>query len=65
MVVKEDPQNPDVSADDGEGDVEEDENIPAFVDGDTEMMDIDEDDQGPVVDDDGFELVQKKGRRRN
>ncbi|GMM34603.1 Tsr2 protein [Saccharomycopsis crataegensis] len=63
VVVNEDPQNPDVSDDDDEEDVEEDENIPALVDGDTEMMDIDEEPQQPIVDDDGFELVQKKGRK--
>lgn len=61
VVVGEDPNNPDDSDDEeGEDDQETAEHdIPALVD----AMTIDEP-AGPVVDDDGFELVQRKGRRR-
>lgn len=61
VVVGEDPNNPDDSDDeDAEDDQETTEHdIPALVD----AMAIDEP-AGPVVDDDGFELVQRKGRRR-
>ncbi|KAK6456159.1 Pre-rRNA-processing protein TSR2-domain-containing protein [Scheffersomyces xylosifermentans] len=56
--VEEDPNNPDVS--DSEDD-EDDEDVPELQD---DEMEIDEEPHGPIVDDDGFELVQKKGRRR-
>lgn len=56
--IDEDPNNPDVSDsedDEGEGDDEDD-------------MEIDEEKpqhkDEPVIDDDGFQLVQKKGKRR-
>lgn len=55
VVVGSDPNNPDSSDD-------EDDDIPDTVQDDG--MDIDEHPTGPVVDDDGFELVQRKGRRR-
>lgn len=57
IEVGEDPNNPDVS--DSEDDDENEVNI---VD-DDDAMDVDQP-KAPVVDDDGFELVQKKGRRR-
>lgn len=57
VVVDADPNNPDVSDDEEE---DEDE-VPVLAQDDG--MDIDEP-AGPIVDDDGFELVQKKGRRR-
>lgn len=63
IVIEEDPNNPDVS--EGEDDEEsEDEKhyIPQLTQDDG--MDVDEEPKGPIVDDDGFELVQKKGRRR-
>lgn len=56
VVVGADPNNPDYSDDE-----EEEEEAPALAEEDG--MDIDEP-QGPIVDDDGFELVQRKGRRR-
>ncbi|ODQ64437.1 hypothetical protein NADFUDRAFT_43432 [Nadsonia fulvescens var. elongata DSM 6958] len=44
---------------------DEEEGVPALVD-EREDMDVDMDDTpaGPVIDDDGFELVQKKGGRK-
>ena len=56
VEISADPNNPDVSDDDDE---EEDESAPQLVEEDS--MDVD---NGPVIDDDGFELVQRKGRRR-
>lgn len=68
--VENDPNNPDVSDDEDEDDDDEEEvgedhehhNHNHNHDG----MDIDEAPElaGPIVDDDGFELVQSKGRRR-
>lgn len=58
VVIQEDPNNPDAS-DDDEDDDEED--APSLVTNDDDM-EVDEPPQ-PVVDDDGFELVQKKGRK--
>lgn len=58
VEVAADPNNPDAESDDEE---EDDEEVPQLQDDD---MEVDEQPQGPVVDDDGFELVQKKGRRR-
>lgn len=64
--VEDDPNNPDVSSDEKEEDDDdgEEEEIQ-----DDNMMEIDEPEQprqqnAPIVDDDGFELVQSKGRRR-
>lgn len=59
VVIGADPNNPDASDDEDEDDEEEE--APALV---NDSMDIDEEPQGPVVDDDGFELVTRKGRRR-
>lgn len=56
VEISADPNNPDVSDYDDE---EEDESAPQLVEEDS--MDVD---NGPVIDDDGFELVQRKGRRR-
>ncbi|ABN67412.1 predicted protein [Scheffersomyces stipitis CBS 6054] len=57
--VEEDPNNPDVSdSDEDEEDEEED-----ATQMDVDAMEVDEEPQGPIVDDDGFELVQKKGRK--
>ncbi|KAI5955617.1 TSR2 [Candida jiufengensis] len=56
--IEEDPNNPD-SSDDEEED-EEDQDIEMS---NNDNIIIDEP-KGPIVDDDGFELVQKKGRRR-
>lgn len=58
VKVGSDPNNPDSSEDESD---EEDE-VPQLQEDD---MAVDEPEvQGPIVDDDGFELVQKKGRRR-
>lgn len=54
--VQEDPENPSDDDDD-----EEQEQIPVLK----ETADVEMEDAGPIIDDDGFELVQKKGRRRN
>lgn len=59
VVIGADPNNPDVSDDEDNENDENADSIPALVD----AMSIDEP-AGPVVDDDGFELVQRKGRRR-
>lgn len=58
VVVATDPNNPS-DEDDDEEEAEEEE-APRLVE---DSMDVDEP-QGPVVDDDGFELVQKGRRRR-
>lgn len=61
--VERDPLNPDISSSDEED--EEDQNLD-----EGENMDVDMDDNEssnipePVIDDDGFELVQKKGKSR-
>ncbi|QLL32406.1 hypothetical protein HG536_0C05750 [Torulaspora globosa] len=62
VVVQEDPLNPDVSSSE-ESAEEEDEQEQAedAEDADVEMADSRP--NQPVVDEDGFELVQKKGRR--
>ncbi|ODQ78836.1 hypothetical protein BABINDRAFT_38645 [Babjeviella inositovora NRRL Y-12698] len=52
--IEEDPNNPDES---DESDEEEHEHK-------EEMMDVDDEPKGPIVDDDGFELVQPKGKGR-
>lgn len=60
VQVKDDPLNPDVSDSEDEEDSDEEE----FQDVD---MDVDEQQQTnpePIIDEDGFEVVQKKGRRR-
>lgn len=58
IKIETDPNNP--SSD--EEDVDADEEVPHLVER-IEETHIEEP-KGPVVDDDGFELVQKKGRRR-
>lgn len=59
IVINEDPNNPDVS--DSEDEDEDEDETPVLVqNGDS--MDVDEP-PAPIVDDDGFELVQKKGRK--
>lgn len=58
VKVESDPENP---SDDDSSEDEVSQVVPQLVEEDADM----EVDQGPVVDDDGFELVQKKGRRRN
>lgn len=64
VIINEDPNNPDVSDDEDDDEEEEiNEGISQSVGHDD--MDIDEaGEAGPIVDDDGFELVQKKGGRR-
>ncbi|CCH43550.1 Pre-rRNA-processing protein [Wickerhamomyces ciferrii] len=67
ITINEDPLNPDSSDDDDDDD--EDDEEPSKITGepideDVEMGGVDEP-QGPIVDDDGFELVQKKGKKRN
>ncbi|CUM47120.1 uncharacterized protein AC631_03505 [Debaryomyces fabryi] len=57
VVINEDPNNPDVSDSEDEDEDEQ----PALVQP-NDSMDLDEP-QAPIVDDDGFELVQKKGRK--
>lgn len=63
VQIQEDPENPGVSDNDDDDDDEEDDEVELVA----EQMDIDapQEPQGPIVDDDGFELVQKKGRRRH
>lgn len=58
IEIGEDPNNPD-SSDSEEYDDEDNANIV----NDDDAMDVDQP-KAPIVDDDGFELVQKKGRRR-
>lgn len=60
VTVEEDPLNPDASSCD-EGDEEDEDEGEGEGEGDIEMND--QLSSGPVVDEDGFELVQKKGRR--
>lgn len=59
VVVGADPNNPDVSDEDDDEDDED--KAPALVQNDS--MDVDEEPAGPVIDDDGFELVQKRDRK--
>jgi len=65
ITINEDPENPDTS--DDEDDEEEDE-VPQLtgqpIQEDVEMGEANDESTGPVVDDDGFELVQKKGKKR-
>lgn len=62
--IQADPNNPDSSDDEDEDDEDEHhEHVPQLQDDDVEMGDAES--QGPIIDDDGFELVQKKGKRRN
>ncbi|KAG7661402.1 TSR2 [[Candida] subhashii] len=61
VKVESDPNNPDVS--DSEDDEEEEYDQASVPELTEDQMEIDEP-QGPIVDEDGFELVQKKGRRR-
>lgn len=67
VQINEDPENPDASDDDE--DEEEDEEVPKLqgepIQEDVEMGDANNESAGPIIDDDGFELVQKKGKRRN
>lgn len=58
VVVGTDPNNPSDDDDDEEDD-DDIEDAPALV---VDAMETDEP-QGPIVDDDGFEMVQSKGRR--
>ncbi|OBA22118.1 hypothetical protein METBIDRAFT_40492 [Metschnikowia bicuspidata var. bicuspidata NRRL YB-4993] len=65
VVVAEDPNNPDGSSDDDDDNINEDDGpraapVPVEDDG----MDIDHGPRQPIIDDDGFELVQRRGRRR-
>lgn len=61
VTIGSDPNNPDVSDDESEDEDEDDSNVPALVEDDS--MEVDEP-RGPIIDDDGFEMVQKKGNRR-
>ncbi|RLV93100.1 Pre-rRNA-processing protein TSR2 [Spathaspora sp. JA1] len=56
VVVESDPNNPDVS------DEEEEEEEHTHTHGDDHDHDMEIDDSGPIVDDDGFELVQRRRR---
>ncbi|SCU97706.1 LAFA_0G12816g1_1 [Lachancea sp. 'fantastica'] len=61
IQIGEDPWNPDVSEGEDESDAEDGDEPPAMVqDSD---VDMESDRPEPVVDEDGFELVQKKGRK--
>ncbi|KAL6453821.1 LOW QUALITY PROTEIN: TSR2 Pre-rRNA-processing protein TSR2 [Candida maltosa Xu316] len=64
--VENDPNNPDVSSEEEEEDEEEDEEEEEDVDMEVDQPEEEQAPQltGPIVDDDGFELVQSKGRRR-
>ncbi|EGW34759.1 uncharacterized protein SPAPADRAFT_53174 [Spathaspora passalidarum NRRL Y-27907] len=62
VTVESDPNNPDVSDSEEEED-EEEHHEGCNHDHEHDHMEIDEP-AGPVVDEDGFELVQSKGRRR-
>lgn len=64
VVVGQDPNNPDSSDDEEEG-AEEDQ-PPLLVQNEDDGMDIDDGPgpRQPIIDDDGFELVQRRGRRR-
>lgn len=68
VTVNEDPENPDVSDEDEDEDQEDGNDAPQLIgqpiQEDVEMGDADNEPSGPVVDDDGFELVQKKGKKR-
>ncbi|KAF3988837.1 hypothetical protein FT663_03876 [Candidozyma haemuli var. vulneris] len=59
IKIETDPNNPSSDEEDGENEDE----VPQLVER-IEDTHIEEAPKGPVVDDDGFELVQKKGRRR-
>ncbi|QLG73112.1 hypothetical protein HG535_0E01960 [Zygotorulaspora mrakii] len=61
VKVEEDPLNPDMSSSDGEDDEENDQNTNSVVE---EDVDMDSAIPEPIVDEDGFELVQKIGKGR-
>ncbi|KAH3675162.1 hypothetical protein WICMUC_002818 [Wickerhamomyces mucosus] len=62
--VGEDPDNPDTpDEDEYDDDSEADNNVPQLTE-DFVMDDATPEPQGPIVDEDGFELVQKKGKKR-
>lgn len=58
ITIEEDPLNPDASSCDEGDEEDEDEG-----EGEEDIEMNDQPSSGPVVDEDGFELVQKKGRR--
>ncbi|KAG5366444.1 Pre-rRNA-processing protein [Yarrowia sp. B02] len=61
-TVKVDDQT--TGGDDSDDDEDDEEGVPDLIDGDTEMTDsAPREKQGPIIDDDGFEVVQRKGRR--
>lgn len=60
ITIQSDPNNPSSDEEDEDEDMD---NVPELVERIDETH-IDDAPKGPIVDDDGFELVQKKGRRR-
>ncbi|CUS20194.1 LAQU0S01e01112g1_1 [Lachancea quebecensis] len=60
VQVEEDPLNPDASESE-----EEEEDVEFEIEDSMAVDEMTENNTEPVVDEDGFELVQKKGRRRN
>lgn len=60
VQVKDDPLNPDVSDSEDEEDYDEEESQDVDMDVDEQQQTNSE----PIIDEDGFEVVQKKGRRR-
>ncbi|CAK7893118.1 pre-rRNA-processing protein Tsr2p [[Candida] anglica] len=60
VVIASDPNNPS-DDDDDEDEEDEGQQAPALVQDDS--MQVDDEPQGPIVDEDGFETVQRKGRR--
>ncbi|SCU98621.1 LADA_0H14312g1_1 [Lachancea dasiensis] len=65
IQIGDDPWNPDVSGSEGEEEDEEDlaDSPPPLVHDADHDVDMDAQKNEPVVDEDGFELVQKKGRK--
>lgn len=61
VVIQTDPNNP--SDDEDDEDEDEEDEVPQLTNTGEDSMDVDDTPQGPIVDDDGFEMVQKKGRR--
>lgn len=59
ISIAADPNNPDASEDE-----EDDEEQDDTEKGQDDSMDVDETSSAPIIDDDGFELVQRRGRRR-